>query len=380
VICPCCQAPHQYIYFNDGKKRTQLKCKVCNEKFQLQRRHRKSKNGGAYFCPYCDGALFKWKQQKEATIYKCGNKQCPCREKNLARLKPAEKMMRILYPNLFTINYIYREYHFTDRDTRHAEPLECTTSLLKIHNSENILGLVLSLYVSFAISARKTALILRQVFKINLSHQSVLNYCRAASYYCHKFNMDNKTLIDEISVGDETYIKIKGKQHYTWFFISSGSKAITAYHISNSRDTQAAATAIKEAIRTENKNQPITLITDGLASYTAALHYINSQRQQKIKHIPVIGLENLDEVSTQYRPFKQIIERLNRTYKYHVRPAAGFNTFNGAIALTTLFVTHYNFLRPHHSLNYKSPIQIPQLQDFDTIQAKWIKILKMAMP
>jgi hypothetical protein len=91
----------------------------------------------------------------------------------------------------------------------------------------------------------------------------------------------------------------------------------------------------------------------------------------------VIGLQNEDEVSEEYRPFKQMIERFNRTYKQHVKPAAGFNSYDGAMALTTLFVTYYNFLRPHGSLKYKSPIHIDQLEDIPTIQAKWIKLLSM---
>jgi len=69
---------------------------------------------------------------------------------------------------------------------------------------------------------------------------------------------------------------------------------------------------------------------------------------------------------------------LNRTYKYHVKPAAGFNSQNGAVALTTLFVTHYNFLRPHMSLFYKPPVQLPELEAITTLQGKWAKILSLA--
>ena len=72
-----------------------------------------------------------------------------------------------------------------------------------------------------------------------------------------------------------------------------------------------------------------------------------------------------------------MIERFNRTYKLHVKPAAGFNCYDGAMALTTLFVTYYNFLRPHGSLNYKPPIHIAQLDNIPTIQAKWIELLSM---
>lgn len=93
----------------------------------------------------------------------------------------------------------------------------------------------------------------------------------------------------------------------------------------------------------------------------------------------MIGLENKDEVSEEYRPFKQLIERFNRTYKQHVKPAAGFNSFSGAMALTTLFVTYYNFLRPHKSLDQQPPIRIAQLENVRTIQAKWLKLISMML-
>jgi transposase InsO family protein len=92
----------------------------------------------------------------------------------------------------------------------------------------------------------------------------------------------------------------------------------------------------------------------------------------------VIGLQNLDAESEEYRSFKQLVERLNRTYKYHVRPAAGFNSKNGAVSLTTLFVTHYNFLRPHMSLRYQPPVPLQELKALPTIQARWTKILSLA--
>ena len=89
-------------------------------------------------------------------------------------------------------------------------------------------------------------------------------------------------------------------------------------------------------------------------------------------------MENKDAESEEYREFKQIIERLNRTYKYHVQAQNGFACINGAIAKLVLFVTHYNFLRPHKTLNYKTPIELPELAKFDLIQNKWVKIISLA--
>lgn len=287
-------------------------------------------------------------------------------------------MMQILKPTNFKLNYQYREYHFTPEQVETSKPKKSRVNLFKIYNSENILGLVLTFYASFAMSAKKTALILRMVFNINISGQTVLNYAQAAACYCHDFNLKHKGAIDNICSGDETYIKVKGKHHYVWLFISYKRRSVIAYHVSDNRGAQPAIATMTEAIRTADPDQELTLITDGNPSYQAGLHYINEGRKNKIKYIKVIGLENLDENSLEYRAYKQVIERLNRTFKQHVRPSAGFNAFNGAVSLTILFVTHYNFLRPHMALDYKTPIPIKDLHDVHTIQAKWIKILSMA--
>lgn len=379
TICPLCNAPHIYIYYNDGNKRTQLKCKVCNHLFQLNQRFRKN-DKSKYFCPYCHHSLFKWKERKEVTIYKCCNDNCPHRIQAINKLNPAERLIRKKLSSQFKLCYQYREYHFNPGELHHSAPDKPNVDLTKIHNPPDILGLILAFYVSFAITARKTALILRSVFNINVSYQTVLNYAAAASFYCHSFNLKHKGTIDSISAGDEAYIKVMGKHHYVFFFISSKSLKITAYHVADNRGVQPAVVAMNEAIRTAQPDQDIILITDGNPSYPAGIHFINSQSNSNssIKHHKVIGLQNLDKDSEEFRPFKQLIERLNRTYKYHVKPSHGFNVVNGAVALTTLFVTHYNFLRPHMSLNYKTPVQLPELQDISTIQGKWAKILSLA--
>lgn len=137
---------------------------------------------------------------------------------------------------------------------------------------------------------------------------------------------------------------------------------------------------MNEAIRTADPDQKITLITDANPSYTAGAMFLNEKRDKnhQITLKQVIGLQNLDEISAEFRSFKQIIERLNRTFKFHVRASSGFKATNGAVALTTLIVTHYNFLRPHMTLDYKVPIELPELQAVSTIQGRWAKILSMA--
>lgn len=379
TTCPCCNAPYTYIYYNDGIKRSQLRCKVCKYLFQIKQRFRKNRVSN-FFCPYCHNALFTWKQRKEVTIHKCCNDKCPHRLQALNKLNPQERLIQKKLSSQFKLCYQYREYHYKPQELSHSMPGNPMVDLSKIHNAPNILGLILAFYVSFAITARKTAFILRTVFNIQVSYQTVLNYASAAAFYCHAFNLQHKGPIDSLSAGDETYIKIMGKHNYVFFFISAPSLKITAYHLADNRGTQPAISAMDEAVRTAEPNQKITLITDGNPSYPAGIHFINarSDNAHDIQHRKVIGLQNLDKESTEFRPFKQLIERLNRTYKYHVKPSHGFNSSNGAISLTTLFVTHYNFLRPHMSLNYRTPVLLPELQNISTIQGKWTKILSLA--
>jgi hypothetical protein len=49
------------------------------------------------------------------------------------------------------------------------------------------------------------------------------------------------------------------------------------------------------------------------------------------------------------------------------------------VALTTLFVTPYNFLRPHAALSYRVPVPLPELSSITTLQGRWGKILEPAL-
>ncbi len=377
VVCPLCNASSGYLYYNDGKKRSQLLCKVCGELFQAGRRFRKKTR---YWCPYCLHALFVWKQKKEATYYKCCNDHCEYRVGQIGKLNERERKLAMKKRSQFKLSYQYREYHYQPHEIALPGPEPQALTLGRAYNGPNVLGLVLAFYVSFALSARKTALVLRSVFGISLSYQSVLNYAAAAAFYCHTFNLTYKGPIDNISAGDEAYIKVMGKQHYVFFFISSENLKITAYHVADNRETLPAIITMNEAIRTADQNQVLMLVTDGNPSYPAGLHYLNEQRGKDaiVVHKKVVGLQNLDSESEAYRPYKELIERLNRTFKHHIRPSHGFNTVNGAVALVTLFVTHYNFLRPHTSLKWQVPIPLKELEGIATIQGKWAKILSLA--
>jgi putative transposase len=348
---------------------------VCNAVSPVHIRHTIEPT---HFCPYCGVPLHLYKERSNFSIFKCYNNLCKLYLDNKKKLNFSERLLFSVKPFEFKLHYQFREYHFSPDQLVHSSP-QSKAPITNIRNSLNTLCLVLTFHVSFAISARKTAYLLREVFKIKLTGQSVLNYCEMAAFHCHKFNFKHKGTVDKFQAGDETYIRVNGLHNYTFLFISTKSLKITAYHIDATRDTLPATIAIKEAVRTANLHNKLFLVTDGNPSYNHAVDFLNKHFDTRLKLKNVIGLQNLDAVSTRYRPFKQLIERLNRTYKFHMRAAAGFSSKNGAIALTTLFVTFYNFLRPHMSLDYNVPIPLDFLNGYDTLQARWAALLQNAI-
>ena len=121
----------------------------------------------------------------------------------------------------------------------------------------------------------------------------------------------------------------------------------------------------------------LKFVSDGYTAYLLA-------RQQFALHgmdfdlTQVIGLTNDDPVSTEFRWLKQIIERLNRTFKLSYRITNGYGSEEGANTHVVLFVAFYNFLRPHkhfcgHVLNH-----VPELDNCPNMPAKWVTLIELS--
>jgi transposase-like protein len=285
-------------------------------------------------------------------------------------------------PN-FKLRYQYREYHLSPNDLKVIRPLNRTrVNLPNIRNSYHTLGLVLTFTINLGLSSRLTRDALNGIFGISLSHQTILNYTSASAAYLAPY-IDAKCPVPaNIAAADETYIIVDGQWTYTWFVIDSKTRAICGYNLSQKREMQPALALLYNCYgEPGSADSPPELVTDGNPSYDAAVLAYNKDilnDTDKLSKKTVIGLKNLDKESAEYRQFKQLIERLNRTYKYHTRPRAGFKSFDGACALTTLFVAFYNFMRPHSSLNRMTPVSLNCLLDVDLMPDKWCALIQNA--
>jgi transposase-like protein/Zn-finger nucleic acid-binding protein len=382
--CSVCGAPHEYLYLNDGKKGNQVRCKICAALSPTEQVRRESK--ATYRCPYCGCALFLWKHNDVETIYKCPNRNCKHyldRLAELTKMESAERESNIYTPN-YKLHYQYREYHFSAADLNCARPgCDTRVDLRLIHNSYHTVGLVLSLFVNLSMSSRGTRDALKGLFDIDISHQTVINYVEAAAAQIAPWLDRNLPKPSATSAGDETYVIVDGENHFTWFVIDSATRAICGYNVSGERDTKSALATLYDAFGPPDAHSgaPYVFVRDGLPSYDAAVAAYNQSLDPKHPALvakSVIGLENQDATSTEYRSFKQLIERLNRTYKFHTRPRAGFKRLEGCVCLTTLFVAYYNYMRKHMAREKRPPLHLDALNGISSYPKQWERLIQLA--
>ena len=387
--CERCGAPHDYLYLNDGRKATQYRCKVCGRLGAIDHRRKAAKSG--LYCPHCGSGLYLWKTGAHEDIYKCRNDKCKYYLGRLASLTPEETRDRggNRYDPNYKLRYQHREYHIdrTLLKCRRAENAGAD-ALASIRNSTHTLGLVLSMFINLGLSSRQTRDALKGLFGIAVSHQTVVNYVMRAAAAVSGWLDAHLPVPGETAAGDETYIQVNGVWHYTWFVIDCASRALCGYNLSDSRG---AAPALATLINTYGEPQgkdgvQHIFVRDGLGSYDNAIAAYNQMdlkagRLDGLRALvgkTVAGLENNDDVSEEYRQCKQLVERLNRTYKFHTRPRNGFKDLDGATALTTLFVAYYNHLRPHSQLKGGVPVPLAELAGTEIYPKQWEKLIELA--
>jgi transposase-like protein len=240
---------------------------------------------------------------------------------------------------------------------------------------KNVMGLCLTYKVNLGLSLRKTAQALNDIHGIKISHQQVANYLKTAAV-CVKPFVDNYDYnVGKVFTADETYIKIRGIKGYIWFIMDAAKRSIIGYQISDNRGVGPCILSMRMAFKHFKEKLPenFKFIADGYSAYPLAAQqlFIKSDGKLKFDITQVIGLTNDDAVSKEFRPYKQMIERLNRTYKASYRPTNGFDNIDGANYDLALWVAYYNFLRPHQRNSYKVLNEVDLLKGADNMPGKW---------
>jgi len=376
--CQCCNAPAQYLSINDGEK--QVYCKVCKHYSNYE----KQLKDVTIHCPHCNRTLVKMKKDTEKNGYlyfKCRNKDCAYFIRNKNRQQYLTKKQQ--KSNLKKLHYIYRK-PIIDITTLHPDsPQKSKVDLANVRSSAHVIGLVLT-YRAFGNSTREIADQLQEIHEVNISHQTVKNYLDAAAYRLAPMVFNYPYDLSGILTADETYIKTIARWNYLTWSLDPKKQIITALNVSEKRNLIELAKAINHAVSkysldwlTENAPFNPLLVTDGNPVYQLIVQFLR-QANIFINHKVVIGLENNDDQSTDFRNLKQIIERLNKNFKKYINKSEYFGAKNGVLSAAVVFTAHFNFIRKNNQLNGNIPVNIDSIKIQQNQPYRWVRLLEYA--
>lgn len=330
IKCPRCHSHELYKFGLDKQANQKYQCRKCKRQFAPNSVSVERKSPYPR-CPKCGCATYLHHQYKHYNRYKCGSKKC---------------------------NHVIVQYHNTNIDLASSESITGSLSMKGMRFSLNTILTALTLYFLNNSSTRAIAQFLWVTQGIKVSHVTIASWTnKFAPFFKNKADKFKETLDlnSDDWHADETVVFINGERYYLWLAIDSETRFILAFHLTKSRSEESAFTLINQA---KEFGSPLNFITDRLPSYNQAAKLLSNT-----KHVAVKPMSN--DITNN------LIESFNKTFKAWYKAKKGFNSFEKANNLISLFIFHYNFIRPHGSLNGCTPAEVAGLNTNDLNKNSW---------
>lgn len=149
--------------------------------------------------------------------------------------------------------------------------------------------------------------------------------------------------IGDTWIADETVIEVDGKNIWLFDIIDDKTRFLLATRLSRSRTTQDAQMLMDRAIKTAGK-EPLAVITDKLASYLDVYYGKDTEHKRG-------GIARIEDNT-------QKIERFHSTLKTRTKVMRGLKNIESAHDFISGWLVHYNYIRPHTSLDDKTPAEV----------------------
>jgi len=154
-----------------------------------------------------------------------------------------------------------------------------------------------------------------------------------------------KPQVGDVWVADETSIKLDGQNVWFWDLIDAKTRFLLASHISKRR-TIADANLLMKKAQIKAGKIPKVILTDKLAAYYEG---VEKAWGGDTKHIASKGF--------RVQPNTNLIERFHGTLKARTKVMRGLKDIETARLILRGWLIHYNYFRPHESLDYLTPSQ-----------------------
>jgi putative transposase len=222
------------------------------------------------------------------------------------------------------------------------------TDFKRMRYPVHIILMALSMFYLGKNSFRNIALILRIANNIKVSHTTISNWCKQFAPLFHNISLELVPMLNFNSDewhADETVVKILGIKHYIWFIVDSETRFVLGFHLSPYRNSPQAFTLFDSV---KDLGNPNSLVTDRYSAYK-----VPAKSVLNVKHIRVESFK--DDISNN------LIECFNKQFKAWYKTKQGFNSYECANNLISMFVFFFNFVRPHSALSNLTPAQVAGL-------------------
>ncbi|MFC1995387.1 transposase [Chloroflexota bacterium] len=201
-----------------------------------------------------------------------------------------------------------------------------------------------------------------QHYKVLPSDSTVYGWVRKYTDIANKSIKDLKPDVGDTFIADETVIKISGKNFWLWDIICPKTRYLLATYLSPNRGKKEAQILMERAAKKAGK-VPKVVITDALRSYLDGIEMAFGADTRHIQASPFSGT--------------QLIERWHGTLKERTKVVWGLKKPDTAVQFLDGFLFYYNYLRPHESLDDKTPAEAAGLQPpYKT----WLEVVKGQSP
>ena len=213
------------------------------------------------------------------------------------------------------------------------------------HATPHEKGAAVDMYFD-GLSYRRVARNMEQYFGRETSPMAVYRWVRELSGTADDVLRSQKVNTGREWVADEMMVNVGGQKMWLFNVMDSDTRFVLAAYLTPERTARAAQTTLALA-RERAANPPAVVKTDGLRSYRQALPRAFPTRE--VKHTVSQGIKA--QINNN------MSERLQGTFRDRDKTLRGLDSRETGQAYIDGMVLHYNYFRPHESLDNKKPAE-----------------------
>jgi transposase-like protein len=233
------------------------------------------------------------------------------------------------------------------KDCRHRFYLNSNFSKMRVE--KNIVVAALNFYYD-GLSLRKAQRNLEQIFGERVNQVTILRWIQKYSKLVKDFVSTLTPQLSGLWHEDETMLSCEGRNVWFWEMIDEDTKFLVASHVSGTRTLEDTIALFKRGYE-QSKVRPRALFVDGSFVYQTAFNKVFYTMRKDTRP------ELVQRVGIGARETNNLVERMHGTVKDRTRVMRGLKSFESTKSLLEGFTIHYNYVRPHQSLNGKTPAQ-----------------------